>query len=219
MKDNYPRREKVSAAIITLNEERNLHRCLKSIAWVDEIIIVDAGSTDRTVQIGEEAGAKVYYRPWPGFAKQWENAINLCSNNWILLLEADTEIEPELVEEIQEVLVSPGETRGFCLLYKNFFLGKWIRYCGWYPSPKLRLFRKDSVRVIHREVHENFTVVPYIVKELSRGHVKHYSYHSLHQYLKKFNNYTDLDALEMFKTNANTSFSEKDLFKVFSKKI
>lgn len=211
------KRERVSAAIITFNEEQNLPRCLESLWWVDEIVIVDSGSTDRTVRIGEEAGARVHYRPWPGYAKQWENVIQLCSNPWILILEADTVVEQGLAGEMQEVLQSPGETRGYVVNYMHFFLGKWMEHCGWYPSPCLRLVRKDSVKVIHREVHESFTVVPYLVQELVGGHVRHYTYHSLHQYLEKFNRYTDLDALEMVKAKA--SFPEKDLASVISRKF
>lgn len=202
-------RQKVSAAIITLNEEKNLPRCLQGLTWVDEIVVVDAGSTDRTVEIAQQAGARVFFRPWPGYAKQWENAIELCSSPWILITSADTCMEPELAAEIQEALSSPGDIRGFFLPYKHFFLGKWIKHCGWYPAPSLRLLRKDSIILRKREVHESFDVTPGIVQELTKGHVQHYTYHSLHHYLEKFNNYTDLDARELVKSGA--SFTRQDM--------
>ncbi|MFZ5644991.1 MAG: glycosyltransferase family 2 protein [Bacillota bacterium] len=200
--------QKVSAAIITLNEEKNLPRCLESIKWVDEIVIVDSGSTDRTVQIGEEAGARVYHNPWPGYSRQWEKAVQLCSHPWILLIAADNVVEKELADEIQKALASPGDVRGFAFPVKNFFLGKWIKHCGWYPFTSLFLVRKDSCQIAHREVHENFSVYPFIVKQLS-GHYEHYTYLSLRQYFEKFNRYTDLQALEMLKNNS--PLGEKDL--------
>ncbi len=203
-------RERLSAAIITLNEGNNISRCLESIgSWVDEIVVVDSGSTDQTVQIAEKAGARVYHNPWSGYARQWERAIELCACPWVLLMAADTVVDRELAEGINNALASPGETRGYVVMYKHFFLGKWIQHCGWYPAPVLQLFRKDSVRVIKREVHESFTVEPYIVKSLMKGHMEHYTYHSLRQYIEKFNRYTDLDAIEMMKNNP--PFTDKDM--------
>ncbi|MFZ5652181.1 MAG: glycosyltransferase family 2 protein [Bacillota bacterium] len=201
-------KKKISAAIITLNEEKNLPRCLKSIGWVDEIVVVDSGSTDRTVEIAKSAGASVHHNPWPGYARQWQKAIQLCSHPWVLLMAADQVVDRALSGEIMESLASPGEVRGFILNYKHFFLGKWIEHCGWYPAPALQIFRKDSVRVIHREVHESFTVSPYIVKPLRKGFMEHYTYHSIHQYLEKFNRYTDLDAREMAKNKPGLSAND-----------
>lgn len=204
-------RQKVSAAIITLNEEKNLPRCLNSIRWVDEMVVVDAGSTDRTVEIAAAAGAKVYQIPWPGYAKQWENAVQLCTNPWVLLMAADEVVDEELAAEIQKALTAPGETRGFIFQSKNFFLGKWMQHCGWYPFPALQLFRKDSFYVYPKAVHESFGVKPAHIVQLTRGHVEHYTYTSLHQYLEKFNRYTDLDALELAKTMP--PLTEKDMIK------
>lgn len=201
-------RQKISAAIITLNEEKNLRRCLESLRWVDEIVLVDSGSTDRTVEIGKEYGARVFHRPWPGYSRQWETAIQLCSHPWVLLVAADNVIDQELAGDIQEALVSPGYVRGFLFPVKNYFLGKWIRHCGWYPFTSLWLLRKDSCSVNHREVHESFSVYPFTVKHLN-GHYEHYTYNSLHQYFEKFNRYTDLQAREML--NNNSPLGEKDL--------
>lgn len=194
-------REKVSVVFITLNEERNLPHSLEAVKWADEIVVIDSGSTDKTVQIAEFAGAKVFVIPWPGYARQWRNAIERCSHPWILLLCADEVVEEILAREIQEVLCSPGINKGFTLGFKHFFLGKWMQHCGWYPDYKLRMFRRDAVHVVEREVHESFTVNSPHIQPLKKGFILHYSYHSIRQYIEKFNRYTDLEAAEMVKNN------------------
>ncbi len=134
----------LSVAIITLNEEENLARTLRSVEWAEEIVVVDSGSTDRTLEIARSFGAKVYEREWPGFAAQKNFAIAQCSGEWILSLDADEELTPELQEQIQRLLPTRPPIDGFYLRRRNIFLDRWIKHGGFYPDPKLRLFRRSA---------------------------------------------------------------------------
>ena len=130
----------LSAVIITLNEEANLTRTLASVAWADEIVVLDSGSTDRTRDIAESFHAKFLVEPWKGFAAQKNSALAKANGDWILSLDADEEVEPALADEIKETLGrNPTET-GFWIPRKNFFLGRWIRHGGFYPIPSFDCF-------------------------------------------------------------------------------
>ena len=134
----------LSVVIITLNEEANLARTLASVAWADEIIVLDSGSTDRTREVAESFRAKFFAEPWKGFAAQKNSALAKATGDWILSLDADEEVEPALAEEIRTVLAANPSVAGFWIPRKNFFLGRWIRHGGFYPDPKLRLFRRGA---------------------------------------------------------------------------
>jgi len=135
----------LSVVIITFNEEANLARTLASVAWADEIVIVDSGSTDRTREVAESLHAKFHVEPWKGFAAQKNSALAKAMGDWILSLDADEEIEPALADEIRRVLAANPSVAGFWIPRKNFFLGRWIKRGGFYPDPKLRLFRRGAV--------------------------------------------------------------------------
>src|SRR5471032_2996377 len=127
----------LSVAIVTLNEEAALVRTLASVAWAEEIVVVDSGSTDRTVEIARSYGARVIEREWPGFAAQKNIAIEQCTGTWVLSLDADEELTPELQQEIQQLLAHGtdqifADVDAFYLKRRNMFLGRWIRHGGFY---------------------------------------------------------------------------------------
>jgi len=150
----------LSVAIITKNEEANIARTLRSVQFADEIIVVDSSSTDRTVEIARSHNAKVYNEPWKGFAGSKNSAIGKCSGTWILSLDADEELTPELQQQIKNLLPTNPPTDAFYLKRRNLFLGRWIRHGGFYPDPKLRLFRRKAANFAstphfqERPVHE-----------------------------------------------------------------
>jgi len=140
---------KISVALITLNEELSLPRTLESVRPLvrdgqGEIIVVDSGSTDRTLEIARSFGARVFTEPWKGFAAQKNSAMEKATGDWVLQLDADEELEPDLTPEIDAAIQQSREQLGFWIPRKNFFLGRWIRHGGFYPDPKLRLIRRWS---------------------------------------------------------------------------
>lgn len=183
----------ISVTVITKNEEANIERCLKSVQWADEIIVVDAESTDRTAEIARSLNATVIVKPWEGFAKQKEFAVRQAAHEWVLSIDADEEVTEGLKEEILATISDPPALNGYEMPRKSFFLGKWIRYGGWYPGYQLRLFKKSKTTMNHRPVHEGFLIEGTI--GVLKADLNHYTYHSLHQYIEKMNDYSSLDVL------------------------
>ncbi len=191
----------LSITIITKNEEQNIARCLKSIQWADEIIVVDAMSTDATVELCKKFNAKVVQRKWEGFAKQKMFALSQAKNEWVLSLDADEEITEELKIEIESILSSNTDIAGYEIPRKSFFLGKWMKHGGWYPVHQLRLFKKSVTTMNVRPVHEGFEVQGKIARLTNA--FNHYTYHSLHQYLEKMNDYTSLEVVNKLSARPN----------------
>ncbi len=150
-------RPSISVTVITLNEEANLSRCLKSVAWADELIVIDSGSTDQTVKIARDAGAQVFTHPWPGYGQQKNFAQSKCTHDWVLNLDADEEVPPELAQEINNALTQ-GDCQGYLFPRKTFYLGRWIRYGGWYPNYLVRLANKKYAAWTEPNVHEELKV-------------------------------------------------------------
>ena len=187
----------ISVCIIAKNEEKNIERCLRSVSWADEIILIDAESNDRTCELAKALGAKVLVKRWEGYSVQKEFAVNQAVHEWVLAVDADEEVTEKLMLEIQNILKNQPPIKGFEIPRKSFFLGKWIRYGGWYPGYQLRLFRKLSVRMNHRPVHEGFQIDGEVGK--LESDINHYSYDSLHHYLEKMNDYSSLDVANKLK--------------------
>jgi len=191
-------RSTLSVTIITLNEADNLARTLASVRFADEIIVVDSGSTDRTVEIAESFGAKIFSEPWKGFAQQKNSAIDKCTGTWVLSLDADEELTEELQAEISSMLETDVRTTppvdGYRLRLRHVFLGRWMRYGGYYPDMKLRLFRRvTSSGVTHfteRPVHESVTVTGRV--ETMEKDFLHHGYPNLEIYLEHMNRYSTL---------------------------
>jgi glycosyltransferase involved in cell wall biosynthesis len=183
----------LSAVLITLNEEANLPRTLKSVSWAQEMVVVDSGSTDATVEIARKAGARVYEEPWRGFAAQKNSAIEHAAGEWILSLDADEEVSPKLAREIQALLAGEPAFSAYRLPRLNHFLGKPLRHGGYWPDPKLRLFRRGSARFAQRPVHETMEATG-PVGEL-KGPLIHHCYPTLEDYIEHMNRYSSAGAL------------------------
>lgn len=139
--------QSLSVAIVAMNEAENLTRTLASVAWADEIILVDSGSTDRTVDIAKSYRAKVYLESWKGYGGQVNSALDKCTGPWILNLDADEEVTPELATEIQSLLQTAPSLNCYTVPRLNNIFGRWMRRGGLYPDRKLRLFRKGTARL------------------------------------------------------------------------
>ncbi len=187
----------ISVAIITKNEEDNIGNCLESVTWADEIIVVDSGSDDRTADICKQYNVRFYSEPWKGFSAQKNSAIEKATSDWILSLDADERVTPELRSEITSLCKSGAAKNGYFIPRKNFFLEHWIRHCGWYPDYTLRLFKKGTGSFGEREVHESLSV------RGDTGYLKHpmehYTYKTISDYLQRLDRYSALAAKELLK--------------------
>lgn len=188
---------KVSCVIITYNESRNIRRCLESVSWADEIVVVDSHSTDDTKKIVSEFTDKIYDLRWEGFGPAKEFARSQASGEWILSVDADEVVTENLRDEIKRTIRSEDskDKDGYLIPRRSNFLGRWVRHGGWYPDLVLRLFRKDKGEFTHQLVHEEVKVGG------RRGCLKndllHYTDPDFDHYLEKLNRYTSLDALQL----------------------
>ncbi len=194
----------LSAVVITRNEEANIERCLRSLRVADEIIVVDSGSTDRTVAMAESLGARVYTKLWTGYGPAKKEGVGRASGKWIISLDADEELSPELAEEIDGIIQRENEYDGYYIKRKTNFLGRWIYHCGWYPDYLLRLFKKANGDFNDSVVHEK--VVLNGTAGYLKGEILHYSYKSIEQYFEKFNNYTTMGAEEAYKSGKSAEW-------------
>jgi glycosyltransferase involved in cell wall biosynthesis len=190
-------RVSLSVVLITQDEEKNLPGTLESVIPLvrggkGEVIVVDSGSTDRTVEIARSYGAKVFVEAWKGFAAQKNSAMEKASKDWVLQLDADEPLEAELTSEIKAALqVDPG-LQGFWIPRKNFFLGRWIRHGGFYPDPKLRLVRRGAGRFEEHGAHPTMKVDG-PTGRLSHA-LLHHAYPTLRGYIDHMNSYSSAGA-------------------------
>ena len=188
----------ISVAVITKNEENNIEDALKSVSDANEIIVVDAFSTDRTVALCKKYTKKVVQHEWLGFAHQKQLAVDAAAGPWVLILDADERVTPELKKEIADTLLNTT-CDGFYIPRKNYFLGKWIKHSGWWPDNTLRLFKKEKGYLESREVHEK------VVLDGNAGHLTHplahYTYWSISDFIKRMENYSSLAAKEIRKSS------------------
>jgi glycosyltransferase involved in cell wall biosynthesis len=202
----------ISVAIVAMDEEANIARTLSSVRWADEILLVDSGSKDRTCEIAREHGAQVVVEPWRGYVAQKQYAIELCTKDWVLLLDADEEVSSGLAEEIRAVITSPNAVGGYKLPRKNLFLGRWIRHGGFYPDPKLRLFRRGQGFVTGHDPHDRCELkalgpeeAPQRTQQFNNALI-HYTYPTLTLYLGHMNRYSSLGA-QLAVAKGHRSFS------------
>jgi glycosyltransferase involved in cell wall biosynthesis len=178
--------------LITLNEAANLPRTLASVSWAQDLVVVDSGSTDGTHEIAATAGARVFEEPWQGFAAQKNSAIAHATGDWILSLDADEEVSPELAREIEALLSSEPRFSGYRIPRLNHFLGKPLRHGGYWPDPKLRLFRSGWARFAQRPVHE--TVESTGPVGTLKNPLIHHCYATLDEYIEHMNRYSSAGA-------------------------
>jgi (heptosyl)LPS beta-1,4-glucosyltransferase len=197
----------LSVYLITLNEEANIERALASASWADEVILVDSGSTDRTVQIAREHGAKVYSEPFVSFVVQKNSALDRCHGEWALNLDADEEVTPELRTSIETVINNVGEKHGtYVVCRKTWYFGRWIRHCGWYPEYRCRLSKRGQARWVGDTVHEHLESTGSCGR-LS-GDLLHRPYRDLGTHLKRIDRYSSLFAeREINKGHRSSMFS------------
>ncbi|MFO8057913.1 MAG: glycosyltransferase family 2 protein [bacterium] len=185
--------EPLSVAVVCLNEEDRIKECLESAAFADEIVVVDSGSADRTVEITKDYTGRVFHREWQGWKDQKKWAADQCSHEWVLTLDADEVISPELKSSMQTALESPEpEVNGYTFSRRTFYQGRWIRHCGWYPDRKLRLYKKSQARFGGEDPHEVIRVTG------KTGHLGgdlyHYTYRDLRHHASQLARYAAVNA-------------------------
>ena len=200
----------ISVAIVAMDEEANIGRTLASVSWADEIVLVDSGSKDHTCEIARELGARVIVEPWRGYVAQKQYAIDLCTKDWVLLVDADEEISHGLAKEIRAAIADPKAASGYWLPRKNLFLGRWMRHGGFYPDPKLRLFRLGQGFVTGHDPHDRCELKPDIPQKTRqfKHAMVHYTYPKLSLYIAHMNRYSSLGAqLAVAKGHRSFSFA------------
>ncbi len=196
---------KISAAIITFNEERNVARVIESLRCCDEILVLDSGSNDRTVEIATKLGARVIEASWHGYAAQKNIAAELAAHDWVLALDADESLSEALEAEIWQIKKSGPTFDGYTVPRLAQYLGRWILHSGWYPDRKVRLFDRRKAKWVGEFIHESVTV------EGTVGHLKsnllHFTCNSLSEHVRSMDRYTTLAAQEMVSREKNLGFS------------
>lgn len=204
----------ISVVIITFNEEERLEPALKSVAGIaSEIIIVDSFSTDGTVKLAKKYTLKVFQRKWTNYSDQKNFANSKASCPWILSLDADERVSPELREEILALKEGETEASAFSMPRKVFYLGKWIRHTVWYPDRKIRLFQKEKARWEGEYVHESLNVQGSI--EQLKGALLHYTYRNIHDHIDRLNTFAGLGAQKLYAQNKKCGAARLFLLPIF----
>ncbi|MDA0738241.1 MAG: glycosyltransferase family 2 protein [Nitrospirae bacterium] len=189
-------RQTVSCAIVVFNEEQNIQECLDTAKWMDEIVVVDAFSTDRTMEICQQFTHKIFQRPWKGFGEQKNFSIHQATSDWVFILDADERITPELRQEMEAILRSPNPEGpvAYSVPRRNYYYGKWIKHAGCYPDRQLRLFKNGVGQLDDEEPHNKF------IFEGPRGDLaeplEHFTERTINDHFRKFRNFTTLAAQE-----------------------
>ena len=182
----------LSVIVITHNEEDMIERCLASVAWADEIIVLDSGSTDRTVAFCRQRGARVVETDWPGFGPQKNRALDHATGAWVLSLDADEYLTQEAQAEIQAVLASRPQADAFRMPRLSSYCGRFMRHGGWYPDYVTRLFRRGRARFSDDLVHERLLVSGPVAT--LREPLRHETYRDLEEVLRKVDHYSSAGA-------------------------
>jgi glycosyltransferase involved in cell wall biosynthesis len=183
-------RHSISAVLIVFNEENNLPACLESLRWVDEIVVVDGFSTDKTADVAHRYGAKIYQKAFSGYGAQKQYALDRASCDWVLSLDADERVTPGLREEILSVLSAGPASDGYQIPFQNFYFGQWLKHAGLYPDYHIRLFRRSAGAFTASAIHEGVDIKGKIGR--LRNPAAHYSYPTVASYIKKMNSYSAL---------------------------
>jgi glycosyltransferase involved in cell wall biosynthesis len=199
-------RMKITATIITHNEESNIRAACESVAWADEILVVDSESTDATREVAASAGARVIVNPWPGFAAQKQFATDQSTNDWVFSLDADERVSDELRGSIGALAGSNATADGYRLSRRTFYQDRWIRGGGWYPDWQLRLFRKSRGHWKQRHIHESVEMNNGARVEILRGDLLHYTVRDAADHHRMIGErYAPLAARQMFEDGRRTN--------------
>jgi len=180
---------RISVPIVAFNEAANLRRTLASVTWVDEIVVLDSGSTDETLDIAREFSARIFVEPWRGYGPGVNSAIDKCTGEWILALDADEVVTPELQAEIEALLAAGPKFDAYWIPRLNLILGCWMRHGGVYPDPKLRLFRRGTAR-LREDTEPHATPKWDGLTGRLKSHMLHYAYPNLAVYLEHMDRYS-----------------------------
>ena len=202
----------ISVIIITKNEAHSIEACLKSIIWANEVIVVDSASDDETISICKKYGAKVFQNDWQGFGKQKNYALSKATGDWVLSIDADERVTPELEQEIRNTISSPQTTIAWEIPRLSSLCGRYIQHCGWRPDRVTRLFKREYANFSDEIVHEKLIANGKV--GTLRNHLLHESIESLDEMLSKMNQYTSAGALILFEKNQKTSLT-KAILKAF----
>jgi len=186
-------RPTLSVILITKNEAELVGQCLESVKWADEIVVVDSGSTDATVEICRRYTDKVVVTDWPGFGPQKNRALAMATGEWVLSIDADEEVTHELRDSIRSVISDKNSSDAYEISRLSSYCGRFMRHGGWWPDPVLRLFRNGKGRFSDHRVHERILMDTDNVRRLD-GLLMHYSFRSLEQVLAKVNHYSTENA-------------------------
>jgi glycosyltransferase involved in cell wall biosynthesis len=195
---------KLSVTVITKNEAADIGGALQSVAWADELIVVDSCSTDDTVAIARQHTARVLVRDWPGYIAQKNYAASIASHDWILSLDADERVTPELAAEIQSLIAGTPPHPGYRIPRVTWHLGRWIRTTDWYPDLKLRLYDRRSAEWTGRYVHEAVTVRGSVGR--LKGELQHFAFRDIAEQLETIDRYTTYAAQEMHEDGRRAGF-------------
>ena len=195
---------KLTVTVITCNESAHIAAALDSVAWADEIIVVDSQSTDGTAEIARAKGTRVITREWPGYSAQKNFAADQATHDWVLSMDADERVTPALAAEIRELLRRGPEARGYRIRRVTHHLGKWIRSTDWFPDYQLRLYDRRAGRWNGMKIHESFRLGEGQPAKL-HGELEHYAYRDLTHHLSKINAYTTLIAEQWHEEGRRTN--------------
>lgn len=199
---------KITATIITFNEAENIREACASVAWADEVLVVDSLSIDGTPELARAAGARVVSREWPGFARQKQFAADEAASEWVFSLDADERVSDELRAEIEHLRAAPEAelADGYRIPRRSFYMGRWIRGGGWYPDHQLRLYRRARGRWAGAHVHESVKMEAGARVETLRGDLLHYSVRDAsHHHRMIGERYAPLAARQMFEAGRRTT--------------
>ncbi|MFK5895025.1 MAG: glycosyltransferase family 2 protein [Pseudomonadota bacterium] len=198
---------KISAIIITKNEENNIDDCLASIAWCNEIVIIDSGSTDNTIELCRKYTDKIIVTDdWPGFGLQKNRALEIATNEWVLSIDADERVSAKLAQEIKQTITNCKEF-AFRIPRESSYCGRFIKHSGWSPDYVIRLFKRDSAHFSDDIVHEKVEVLKGDIGTF-KSPLRHYPFNSIEEVLDKINSYSTSNALKHYRSGKKSSLSK-----------
>ena len=195
---------KLTVTVITYNESAHIAAALDSVAWADEIIVVDSGSTDGTADLARARATHVYVREWRGYSEQKNFAADQASHDWVLSVDADERVTPGLAAEIRALLQRGPEAGGYRIRRVSYYLGRWIRSTDWFPDYQLRLYDRRAGRWNGMKIHESFRLNSGQPQKL-KGELEHYAYRDISHHLQKIDTYTTLMEEQLYERGRRTN--------------